>query len=98
MKHLRCGELPARTRQHSLHKFYLLTAKLEIDCDECSTFNGVYSEDKNKFGNPASTKHQATDPKNVPDWIVAVNNHASKVLGGQVKKKKGKGLKRKRNE
>ncbi|KAF8226130.1 hypothetical protein L208DRAFT_1380339 [Tricholoma matsutake] len=63
-----------------------------------AAFNGIYSEDKNKFGNPASTKHQPTDLKNVPDWIVAVNNHASKVLGGQVKKKKGKGLKRKRND
>ncbi|KAF8237495.1 hypothetical protein L208DRAFT_1375570 [Tricholoma matsutake] len=59
------------------------------------TFNNIYNEDKAKFGDPANTSHQATDLKHVPDWIVVVNNHASKVLGGQTKKKKGKGLKRK---
>ncbi|KAF8224021.1 hypothetical protein L208DRAFT_1381219 [Tricholoma matsutake] len=62
------------------------------------TFNNIYNEDKAKFGNPANTSHQATDPKHVPDWIIAVNNHASKVLGGQAKRKKGKGLKRKQGD
>lgn len=41
----------------------------------------MYQEDKTTFGDPALTRHETIQPKNVPVWLKTIDTHASNVLG-----------------
>ncbi|KAF6765747.1 hypothetical protein DFP72DRAFT_839564 [Ephemerocybe angulata] len=42
-------------------------------------FTNVFEADKRKYGDPAATRHQVIEARNVESWIEAVNRKASKV-------------------
>jgi hypothetical protein len=59
------------------------------------SFNAVYEEDKTKYGDPALTRHEPVQPKNLPGWLRTIDTHAMKVKapastsGSAAKRKRG---------
>jgi len=62
--------------------------------DLTESFNMMYQEDKVTYGDPANTRHETTQPKNVPAWLKTIDSHSVKVLGAVA----STGKKRKRME
>ncbi|KAF8874152.1 hypothetical protein CPB84DRAFT_1853725 [Gymnopilus junonius] len=47
-------------------------------------FTNYYTEDKKKYGDPATTKHEIMKPRNIPSWIKTIDNHVKNVQSNVV--------------
>ncbi|KAF9470193.1 hypothetical protein BDN70DRAFT_902312 [Pholiota conissans] len=55
------------------------------------SFNALYEADKKKYGDPASTRHNLVQPRDILGWLRTIDAHAFKVkapVAGGVRKRK----------
>jgi len=56
----------------------------------CSTFNKIYNDDKQSYGDPSNSNHDTVEPASIQEWCKTIDKFAAAVQAGGSGSKKRK--------